>query len=41
MIETEFMRGISLESDPFEEEAPDQEIFYDKNGKEVKQDGSQ
>lgn len=32
---TEFLRGISLGEDPFQDEIPEEELFYDLSGNEV------
>ena len=33
--ETDFMKGISFEENPFEDETPDEIRMYDMNGNEV------
>ena len=33
--ETEFTKGIIFEEDPFEDEIPDEILFYDLNGNGV------
>jgi len=35
LIDQNFLRGISLEENPFEEEAPDEIRFFDFSGQEV------
>lgn len=41
MLETEFLRSVSLDENPFETEQPDEEHFYDLNGEEVTENGSE
>ena len=37
-LNTEFVKGIDFEDEPFEEETPDEIRIYDLNGKEVQAD---
>ena len=35
-MNTDFIKGISFEENPFENETPDETIMYDVNGNEVR-----